>query len=103
MNPFSLKAAGLIMLMFILGMAFARAEINDYQIRRLILYQTGCKLDSLARQPVAGGAVNFLISCRNLSFYPEGVLIRCADGDDETTCEVKTESRSFDLKMLRPD
>lgn len=103
MSPFSLRAAGLIMLMFILGMAFARAEINDYQIRRLILYQTGCKLDSLARRPVAGGAVNFLIACRNLSFYPEGVLIQCADGDDETTCEVKTESRSFDLKMLRPD
>ena len=103
MSPFSLKAAGLIMLMFILGMAFARAEINDYQIRRLILYQTGCKLDSLARQPVSGGAVNFLVACRNLSFYPEGVLIQCADGDDETTCKVKTESRSFDLKMLRPD
>ena len=103
MSPFSLKAAGLILLALILGMAFAGAEINDYQIRRLILYQTGCKLDSLVRQPVSGGAVNFLVSCQNLSFYPEGVLIQCADGDDETTCKVKTESRSFDLKMLRPD
>ena len=103
LSAFGARAGILIMLVFIIGLAAVQAEINDYQIRRLILYQTGCKLDSVARQPIAGGALNFLVACRNLSFYPEGVLIQCADGDDETTCKVKTESRSFDLKMLRPD
>ena len=102
-SAFSLRAAGLIMLLFIPGLAGVQAEINDYQIRRLILYQTGCKLDSVARQPTAGGALNFLVACQNLSFYPDGVLIECGDGDDETTCKVQTESRSFDLKMLQQD
>ena len=93
----------MIMLVFIIGMASVQAEINDYQIRRLILYQTGCKLDSLARQPIAGGALNFLVACQNLSFYPDGVLIECGDGDDASTCKVRTQSRSFDLKMLQRD
>lgn len=103
MSAFSLRAAGLIMLLFIPGLAAVQAEINDYQIRRLILYQTGCKLDSLARRPIAGGALNFLVACQNLSFYPDGVLIECGDGDDASTCKVRTKSRSFDLKMLQRD
>ena len=103
MSAFSPRAGILIMLVFIIGMAGVQAEINDYQIRRLILYQTGCKLDSVARRPGAGGALNFLVACQNLSFYPDGVLIECGDGDDETTCKVRTQSRSFDLKMLQRD
>ena len=102
-SAFGLRAAGLIMLLFIIGMAGVQAGINDYQIRRLILYQTGCKLDSVARRPAAGGALNFLVACQNLSFYPDGVLIECDDGDDATTCKVRTQSRSFDLKMLQRD
>ena len=91
-----------MLLAAVLSAAPVQAEINDYQIRRLILYQTDCRLDELARQP-AGGGLNFLATCQNLSFYPEGVLIECGDGDDETTCKVKTESRSFDLKMMQQD
>ena len=69
-------------------------------IQSEIPYQTGCKLDSVARRP---GALKFLVACQNLSFYPDGVLIECVDGDDETTCKVRTQSRSFDLKMLQRD
>ena len=103
MSAFSPRVGILLMLLFMPGPPAARAEINDYQIRRLILYQTGCKLDSVARRPIAGGALNFLVACQNLSFYPDGVLIECGDGDDASTCKVQTQSRSFDLKMLQRD
>ncbi len=103
MSSVKFKGGSILMVCIFILASSSEAQINDYQIRRLILYKTDCKLDSLSRQPVSDGSVNFLINCENLSFYPDGVLVHCSDEDDETSCNVKTESQSFDLKLLQQE
>ena len=93
---------GVILIITLLSItSSSKAEINDYQIRRLVLYKTDCKLDSLSREITAENSIEFLAVCQNLSFYPEGVKIDCADMEDETSCEVKTKSKTFNLKQLQ--
>lgn len=77
------------------------AQINDYQIRRLILYQSECQWDDIDNKQVVEDGVNYTISCQNVSFYPEGVLVHCSDIDDETTCRIKTKKKSFNLELMK--
>ncbi|MCG8324924.1 MAG: hypothetical protein MI673_05360 [Thiotrichales bacterium] len=71
------------------------AEINDYFIRRMILYESDCTLDELERTRTKKGGLDFHATCKNVSFYPNGLQVHCDNEDDETTCQVLTESREF--------
>lgn len=77
------------------------AEIKDYQIRRLVLFKSDCKLDNLARKPQKNGGVAFHATCKNLSFYPDGLHITCKDPDLETSCKIVTEKKEIDLEFLK--
>lgn len=92
----------------ILGLLFSilsvQAEINEGFMRRLILYKSDCKLDTLSHEVVTEGKVNFFATCENLSFYPDGVNIHCSSDTDETSCKIMTESRTFkELDILHRD
>ncbi len=81
----------------------ALAEINDYYIRRLIVYQSDCKLDELIRVELKSSS-EFHATCLNVSFYPDGLEILCSDNTDNSSCKVKTESKAFNsLELLRQD
>ena len=99
--PPQFQVGRILIALFFFLTSSSEAQINDYQIRRLILYKTDCRIDSLARQTVSADTVDFLVTCQNLSFYPDGVLVHCSDAEVETSCMVKTESRSFDLERLQ--
>ena len=80
----------------------AKAEIKDYMIRRMLILKTECKLDELKRSEPKEGGFNFLASCKNVSFYPDGVKITCSDKDLETSCKIKTKAKKFDdLNLLK--
>lgn len=81
----------------------ARAAVQDYQIVRLLTYQTECRLARLENLSKADGPLRYRATCENLSFYPEGVEIACKDREDERSCEVLTRKKHFDqLELLRP-
>ncbi len=80
------------------------ADINDYFVRRLVLYESDCRLDTLAREKTNNQQARFFVTCQNISFYPDGIDITCSNEDDETSCEIKTNSRKFNsLDVLYRD
>jgi hypothetical protein len=88
-------------LLFVFMVSNAEAEIKDYQMRRLVTYQTVCNLDELVKRPMANGAIDFLVACQNKMSYPDGLLISCHDADDISSCEAKTEPLNIELKLLQ--
>lgn len=90
-----------LLLLIMLAASYAHAEIKDYEIRRLIIYQTECTLDDISRKSTDDGGVDFLATCQNQAFYPDGLLISCSDSDDTSSCAVKTEPISIELKLLQ--
>ena len=80
------------------------AGIQTYQIRRLVLYQTDCRPDSIEETTgQSDDARTFKVTCSDPTFYPDGIGIRCADADDERSCRILTVRRSFDrLQLMRP-
>lgn len=93
--------------MLLLGMALAlagpcRAEVKEYQIRRMLMLKTECQVTGLDIS-VKEGRDRFLASCENVSHYPDGVEILCPDTDDERECHIVTAKRDFrHLHLLRP-
>lgn len=82
----------------------AIAELKDYQIARMIMLKTECQLEDLKRNVREDGSVQFKATCKNISFYPDGVTITCPDIDenDERTCAMDAKKKSFDsLKLLQ--
>ena len=80
------------------------AEINDYFIRRLVLYESDCELATIMRKDIVKDEEKFYVTCKNVSFYPDGVDIHCSSDTDETSCVIKTESRKFNsLDILHRD
>lgn len=83
----------------------AGAEIKDHQIARMLSLRTDCILVVLRRvEPRAAEVERFLADCANRTFYPDGIEISCPEENDEWTCQVATERKSFnDLDMLKRD
>ena len=81
----------------------AAAEIQEYQVRRLLLMRTSCEVTVIRMDERAGRARSYHADCVNAGFYPDGVEIDCADREDERSCVVLTTARSFDhLRLLQP-
>ncbi|GJM00099.1 MAG: hypothetical protein DHS20C07_17780 [Methyloligella sp.] len=82
--------------------SIAKAEIQEYLIRRMILLQTKCDLVDVKKEEPKQGGFKFQASCENVSFYPDGVIITCSDKDRETSCEIKTKIKKFEnLNLLK--
>lgn len=82
----------------------AFAELKDYQIVRMIMLKTECQLAKLKREVRQDQSIRFKATCKNESFYPEGVTITCPDIDnnDERTCAMDAKRKSFDsLELLQ--
>lgn len=79
----------------------SNAEVQEYQIRRLVLFKSECKILTVSRSEPETGGYNFHIDCENVSFYPEGLNISCSDKDLETSCKILTKSKKFDLEFLK--
>lgn len=82
----------------------AWAELKDYQIIRMIMLKSECQLAELTREVNQDRSAKFKATCKNESFYPEGVTITCPDIDnnDERTCAMDAKKRSFDsLELLK--
>lgn len=79
-----------------------RAEIPDYQVVRIIAYQTSCRLDELRSEDLGDAGVRFVASCQNLSAYPDGLILDCPDPNDVYACDIVTQERRFEfLESLR--
>ncbi|MDJ0514050.1 MAG: hypothetical protein QNJ62_11470 [Methyloceanibacter sp.] len=84
--------------------SIAQAELKDYQIARLIMLKSGCQLSVLLRSVKADGSVAFTGKCKNATHYPDLIIVFCPDLDsnDERSCEIKTNKKSFDnLQLLQ--
>ena len=80
------------------------AEVKDYQIRRLIILCSTCNLDanSIKRTVRKNNSLHFHGICKNLSFYPDGIVVECEDNETDLSCKIKTEAKKFDkLNLLR--
>lgn len=81
----------------------AKAEILEYQIRRLIRFDSSCEILTLKRELGEHGGFIYYGICDNTTFYPDGIIVLCNDRDDETSCKVQTKSREFKfLEAMRP-
>lgn len=81
-----------------------RAELKDYQIVRMIMLKSECQLAELERDLKPDRSVKFKASCKNESFYPDGVTITCPDIDnnDAHACVLDAKKKSFDsLELLQ--
>lgn len=78
--------------------------IQPYQIRRVVSYDTPCRLGEVgAAQQQADGSLAFLVDCENDETYPDGLLILCKDPRNERSCKPLTEPRVFkNLELMRP-
>ena len=86
--------------------AGARAEVKEYQIRRMLMLKTACTVTGLDIARIEGGGHDrerFLATCENVSHYPDGVEILCPDTEDERECRILTRKREFPhLHLLKP-
>ncbi len=77
------------------------AEIKDYMILRLVYLDTTCGTETLSQLEVPSGLPAFKVTCRNVTDYPDGLVITCSDMDDDRSCRLDTKSREFkNLRML---
>ncbi|AHB50266.1 hypothetical protein W911_12640 [Hyphomicrobium nitrativorans NL23] len=85
--------------------ASASAEIHDYMIRRLLYLDTSCGVDQLERLPPPTESTRrFKALCRNVSAYPDGIVVTCTDIADDRSCKIETAPKTFDsLKLMRPE
>jgi len=80
------------------------AEIQTYQVRRLLAMKTTCQIAEIQMRDAVAPSRQYHADCANSGFYPSGVDVHCADREDERTCVVLTEARSFEyLRMLQPE
>lgn len=82
----------------------ARAEVKEYQIRRMLMLKTECTVIGLDTARIADDPrlrERFLATCENVSHYPDGVEIVCPDTEDERDCTLLTAKREFPhLRLL---
>ena len=83
----------------------ARAEVKEYQIRRMLMLKTECTVTGLDISRLADPAAyrdRFFATCENVSHYPDGVEILCPDTEDERDCRLMTAKRDFPhLRLLQ--
>lgn len=96
-----IKSGGIVALLTVLAGGTAKAEIKDYEMRRFILYKTECHIDELSKEATKDGGLNFLAKCQNEALYPDGLRIKCGDGNNANSCKVKTEPTTFQLELLQ--
>jgi len=81
----------------------ASAEIQEYQIRRLVYLSSSCGLESFERSETPPDVRRFKILCRNTTAYPQGLNVLCTDVDDDRSCSIETPVQRFEsLELLQP-
>jgi hypothetical protein len=94
---------GLAVLLGLLHAQPILADIQAYQIVRIIAYQSNCQLIDLKRTDRADGTLDFLGLCENVNFYPDGIRLHCPARDDAYACKILNKERRFNnLNMIRP-
>ncbi|MEM1188531.1 MAG: hypothetical protein AAGI72_08395 [Pseudomonadota bacterium] len=88
---------GAVPLVMLSWAATAHADIPEYQVVRIIAYQTSCQLEKLRSEDLGDTGVRFHATCQNINSYPDGLVLNCADPGDAYSCEVATEERRFDF------
>jgi len=82
----------------------ARAEVKEYQIRRMLMLKTDCTVTGLDIARIVDDPrlrERFRATCENVSHYPDGVEIVCPDTEDERDCTLVTAKREFPhLRLL---
>lgn len=73
------------------------AGIPEYQVVRIIAYNSSCQLDELSSEDLGDAGLRFHATCRNINSYPDGMILDCPQRDDAYACEIVTEERSFDV------
>ena len=93
--------AALAVLAFLLGAGSpAAARVQEYQIVRLITFKSECQIARLEDKSRPTGPMRFVAACENVSFYPDGLEVLCPDRDDDRSCRVTTQAKSFDTLHL---
>lgn len=78
----------------------SHAEIQEYQIRRLVLLKSECRIQKITRFEAKGG-YDYQVECENVTFYPDGLKVSCSNPELETSCKIQTSSKKFDLEYLK--
>ena len=82
----------------------ASSEIHDYMILRLLYLGTSCGVQTLVRLDEPNANLRrFKADCRDANSYPHGIFVTCTNIDDDRSCRIDTEAKSFDsLDLMRP-
>ena len=89
--------AGITLAGIALGSIHAFAAIPEYQIVRIVAYNTSCQLEGLRSEDRGDAGLRFHATCRNINSFPDGLILDCPDGDDAFACKVVTEERRFHI------
>jgi len=82
--------------------AVANPEVKEYEIARFILLKTSCVTLHLKRLNPSERPPRFHADCKNVSNWPDGIVIECPEHDDDRSCRSLTPERSFKhLELLR--
>ena len=82
----------------------AHAEMKDWQLRRFLIFHSQCMMEDFVDKSAPTGPGKFHATCRNTTFYPDGVDLDCPDREDEFTCKILTQPLDFkDMPWLNGD
>lgn len=90
-------AASIVAAISLVAAVRAQASVQEYQIRRLLDYQSSCRVSHLEIRNADSQALSFHADCEDATLYPSGVDVECADREDERSCRVLTPARSFEF------
>lgn len=80
----------------------ANPEVKEHEIARFLMLKTSCVTLHLKRLNEGRHPPRFHAQCKNVSNWPDGIEIECAEYDDDRSCRVKTQERDFkQLDLLR--
>jgi hypothetical protein len=96
-------AAGACAHVLAAGAGAANPEVKPHEIARFIMLKSSCVLLDLHRVNPEMRPPRFHATCKNVSNWPDGMDIECAEHDDDRSCRALTPEREFKhLELLRP-
>ncbi|MEM1142906.1 MAG: hypothetical protein AAGI88_10000 [Pseudomonadota bacterium] len=85
-----------VVLVVLIRPAALHAAIPEYQIVRLLSYETSCRPRELSSEDMDDSGTRFHAVCQNITSYPDGIELHCPDALDPYKCLIKTEPRRFE-------
>eukprot|EP00456_Euglypha_rotunda_P078589 TRINITY_DN7516_c0_g2_i1.p1 TRINITY_DN7516_c0_g2~~TRINITY_DN7516_c0_g2_i1.p1 ORF type:complete len:106 (+),score=21.94 TRINITY_DN7516_c0_g2_i1:283-600(+) len=101
MRSARIATSALLLLSMLSPIDRALARVQDYQVLRLLSYDSECRVEKLGEaQPLDHVGLRYHVVCSNSNAYPQGLDIECRDADDERSCRVLTQAKTFDQLHL---